>query len=94
MITFEQARTLAEQPARQMWAEMGGRGTFTVAATGAEDARSYLVVTGSQEAFDGDRDFLIYDYPLVFVDKATGAVTFEPVITNLDRSSTMTAVSG
>lgn len=55
-----------------------------------EDAEGYLVEYGNRQAVkDDDPRFVMFDLPVAFVDKWTGAVTFEPMLDHESRIDAM-----
>jgi hypothetical protein len=72
VISFEQARTIADDTLRPSWS---GAGTFFVAPYGWQDEETFLVVVGAREAIEGgDPAFARSDAPAVFVKRETGEV--------------------
>jgi hypothetical protein len=91
VVTFDEARALVELEMRERWAPE--RGTLFVAPWGREDATSWLVVAGAREALvDNDLSFEWTDAPLVLVDKDSGAISYETVITSMARLRGMSDV--
>jgi len=84
VVTFDEARTLVERELRERWTP--DRGTLFVAPWGREDAASWLVVAGARESLvDNDLSFERTDAPLILVDKDSGAISYETVITSMAR---------
>lgn len=73
ILTFDLARQLV---ARQVGPTFPRRlGTFHVAADGYENETHFRLICGAREYLvDGDEDFMIFDPPVILVEKSTGHV--------------------
>jgi len=73
MISFNDARRIADRTYRPLWK---GPGTFHVAGEGFEDGQSFNVVVGAREDLvDGDYTFGALDDRSILVDRITGQVS-------------------
>ena len=76
---------------RPLWT---GPGTFYLAPTGFEDARSFNVILGAREALvDGDPRYVGIEGVLVLVDKSTGAISRHVYLDDRARFDAMTRVA-
>ncbi|WP_037141771.1 hypothetical protein [Rhodococcoides fascians] len=91
-ITFDDARHYAELewPRGEYAGFFPTMEPFVAGPDGAEDARSFLVGS-AKPALDAE-GMPAMDVPVIFVDKSSGIVTFEPIILNFDRMDKMTPV--
>jgi hypothetical protein len=91
VVTFEQARAVVDREFRPDWPAR--LGTFMVAEYGREDDDDYFVVAGAREYLvGGDSDYVLMDWPALFVSKATGALATVPVISVFRRLDRMRPV--
>ncbi|MBC7723341.1 MAG: hypothetical protein H7146_01130 [Burkholderiaceae bacterium] len=91
MITFDDAKRLADEALRDTW---DGHGTFYVAPTGFEDAMEFNVIVGAREALvDGDARYVEVGGLLVVVDKETGAVSRRVYLDDRVRFDSMVRVA-
>lgn len=91
MITFEDAREIVQLTDGQIWS---GPGRFWVDPTGREDATHFYVAAGAYEDLvQGQIDFLNFSPVARFVDKQTGRLTHEPLISVQKRIEAMAPIT-
>lgn len=87
--TYQAARDAVAAELGPLWGETPG--TFYVADEGFEDADSYMVPWGAREwLVDDDPAFVLLNGAVTFVDKASGFVSLDTMVTNLARVDRMT----
>lgn len=87
--TYQAAHEAVEREIGPLWGDTPG--TFHVAAEGFEDADAYMVPWGAREwLVDGDTGFILLNGAVTFVDKMSGFVSIDTMVTNLQRIERMT----
>lgn len=79
MLTLNDAR---EAAARRFAAEWQGPGTLVVGSVGYEDNDAYAF---TQSASEAGPEFVLWDAPVAFVDKQSGAVSLESPLVDVVR---------
>ncbi|OZC80560.1 hypothetical protein CH274_15430 [Rhodococcus sp. 06-418-5] len=92
MITFDDARHRVELefPRSDYAGHFPSMEPFVASVDGAEDGQSFLI-RSEKPALDA-AGMPAMDVPVIFVEKSSGMVTFEPVILNFKRLDKMTPV--
>ncbi|WP_032389231.1 hypothetical protein [Rhodococcoides fascians] len=92
MITFDDARHRVELefPRSDYAGYFPSMEPFVASADGAEDGQSFLI-RSAKPALDAE-GMPAMDVPLIFVEKSSGMVTYEPVILNFKRLDKMTPI--
>lgn len=90
-LTYEDARQVVLEALRGVWGPT--MGTLVVGDGGKQDETDFFVPYGAHEFLvEGNRDFVVMNAPVLFVNKETGAISSFVIFDVFDRLDGMEKV--